>query len=45
MTAQPHSPAAPAVTHPLNVIVATDCGRTTTKAILLEKVGEEYRQS
>ena len=45
MTAQPHSPAAPAVTHPSNVIVATDCGSTTTKAILIEKVGEEYRQT
>ena len=45
MTAQPPSPAAPAVTHPLNVIVATDCGSTTTKAILIEKVGEEYRQT
>ena len=45
MTEQPHSPAAPAVTHPLNVIVATDCGSTTTKAILIEKVGEEYRQT
>ena len=31
--------------HPLNVIVATDCGSTTTKAILIEKVGEEYRQT
>jgi uncharacterized protein (TIGR01319 family) len=30
---------------PLNVIVATDCGSTTTKAILIEKVGEEYRQT
>jgi uncharacterized protein (TIGR01319 family) len=29
----------------LNVIVATDCGSTTTKAILIEKVGEEYRQT
>ena len=29
--------------HPLNVIVATDCGSTTTKAILIEKVGDEYR--
>src|SRR5215813_7689349 len=35
----------PAITHPLNVIVATDCGSTTTKAILIEKVGEEYRQT
>ncbi|MBP6199479.1 MAG: methylaspartate mutase [Nitrospira sp. UW-LDO-02] len=33
------------MTHPLNVIVATDCGSTTTKAILIEKVGEEYRQT
>ncbi|MCS6264093.1 MAG: glutamate mutase L [Nitrospira sp.] len=45
MTEQPPSPAASAVTHPLNVIVATDCGSTTTKAILIEKVGEEYRQT
>jgi len=29
----------------LNVIVATDCGSTTTKAILIEKIGEEYRQT
>jgi len=27
----------------INVIVATDCGSTTTKAILIEKRGEEYR--
>src|SRR5688572_31592848 len=30
---------------PLNVIVATDCGSTTTKAILIEKIGDEYRQT
>src|SRR5207249_9940994 len=30
---------------PLRTIVATDCGSTTTKAILIEKVGEEYRQT
>ncbi len=30
---------------PLNVIVATDCGSTTTKAVLIEKVGDEYRQT
>src|SRR5437867_13086453 len=35
----------PVLTHPLNVIVATDCGSTTTKAILIEKVGDEYRQT
>jgi uncharacterized protein (TIGR01319 family) len=27
----------------LRVILATDCGSTTTKAILIEKIGEEYR--
>jgi uncharacterized protein (TIGR01319 family) len=27
----------------INVIVATDCGSTTTKAILIEKRGDEYR--
>jgi len=30
---------------PLRVIVATDCGSTTTKAILIEKIGETYRQT
>ena len=30
---------------PLNVIVATDCGSTTTKAILIEKVGENLYRS
>ena len=29
----------------LNVVIATDCGSTTTKAILIEKKGEEYRQT
>ena len=29
----------------INVIIATDCGSTTTKAILIEKVGDEYRQT
>ena len=33
------------IDRPLNVIVATDCGSTTTKAILIEKVGDEYRQT
>ena len=27
----------------INTILATDCGSTTTKAILIEKRGEEYR--
>lgn len=29
----------------LKVIIATDCGSTTTKAILIEKIGNEYRQT
>ncbi|MBX3443251.1 MAG: glutamate mutase L [Planctomyces sp.] len=29
----------------LNVILATDCGSTTTKAILIEKVNGHYRQT
>lgn len=29
----------------MTAILATDCGSTTTKAILIEKVGEEYRQT
>jgi uncharacterized protein (TIGR01319 family) len=33
------------VESPLSVIIATDCGSTTTKAILIEMVGEEYRQT
>jgi uncharacterized protein (TIGR01319 family) len=30
---------------PLSVIIATDCGSTTTKAILIEKQGDVYRQT
>ncbi len=29
----------------LNIILATDCGSTTTKAILIEKKGDVYRQT
>ena len=29
----------------LSVILATDCGSTTTKAILIQKLGDEYRQT
>ncbi|HEY3245919.1 MAG TPA: glutamate mutase L [Phycisphaerae bacterium] len=29
----------------INVILATDCGSTTTKAILIQKVGDQYRQT
>lgn len=43
MTSSASSP--PKIDRPLNVIVATDCGSTTTKAILIEKVGDEYRQT
>ena len=43
MTVSSSSP--PKIDRPLNVIVATDCGSTTTKAILIEKVGDEYRQT
>ena len=28
-----------------NIILATDCGSTTTKAILIEKMGDEFRQT
>ncbi|MCG3181278.1 MAG: hypothetical protein BIFFINMI_03657 [Phycisphaerae bacterium] len=34
-----------AIPDQLRVIIATDCGSTTTKAILIEKVGDEYRQT
>jgi uncharacterized protein (TIGR01319 family) len=30
---------------PLSVIIATDCGSTTTKAILIEKKGDTFRQT
>ncbi len=43
MTSSTSTP--PPIDRPLNVIVATDCGSTTTKAILIEKVGDEYRQT
>ena len=29
----------------INVILATDCGSTTTKAILIEKKDGEFRQT
>ena len=45
MTLAPTSSETPKHEGPLNVIVATDCGSTTTKAILIEKVGNEYRQT
>ena len=32
-------------TDAINVILATDCGSTTTKAIMIEKVDGVYRQT
>jgi uncharacterized protein (TIGR01319 family) len=32
-------------TQPLKVVIATDCGSTTTKAILIERQGDVYRQT
>ncbi|HCS51377.1 MAG TPA: hypothetical protein DIW81_07250, partial [Planctomycetaceae bacterium] len=29
----------------INVILATDCGSTTTKAIMIEKIDGHYRQT
>ncbi|NGZ99073.1 MAG: methylaspartate mutase [Nitrospira sp. WS110] len=43
MTASVSTP--PKIDRPINVIVATDCGSTTTKAILIEKLGDTYRQT
>ena len=45
MTLEPRSSEIRKNQQPLNIIVATDCGSTTTKAILIEKVGDEYRQT
>ena len=45
MTPAPASSTSQQGDHPLSVIIATDCGSTTTKAILIEKVGNEYRQT
>ena len=39
------APEPPTATPPLSVILATDCGSTTTKAILMEKKGDVYRQT
>ena len=32
-------------TQNIEVILATDCGSTTTKAILIEKINGKYRQT
>ncbi|MBT6147001.1 MAG: hypothetical protein HOH74_16320, partial [Gemmatimonadetes bacterium] len=29
----------------IDVVIATDCGSTTTKAILIERQGDVYRQT
>ncbi len=39
------SPTTQAADLPLSLIIATDCGSTTTKAILIEKKGDTYRQT
>src|SRR5438552_13199137 len=36
---------APNTEHRMRTILATDCGSTTTKAILIEKLGDTYRQT
>jgi uncharacterized protein (TIGR01319 family) len=41
----PSRDAAPINPDQIRWILATDCGSTTTKAILIEKVGNEYRQT
>jgi uncharacterized protein (TIGR01319 family) len=45
MTGSAPAPDKAAPGPPLSVIIATDCGSTTTKAILIEKKGEGYRQT
>ena len=45
MSASTHASEKPTFDHPLNVIVATDCGSTTTKAILIQLVDGVYRQT
>jgi uncharacterized protein (TIGR01319 family) len=45
MTAPVQSLEKPTIDCPIHVIVATDCGSTTTKAILIEKIGADYRQT
>lgn len=39
----PEEKAAFTLDREINSVLATDCGSTTTKAILIEKVGDEYR--
>ena len=45
MTIEPETSNDRPLPQPLRTIVATDCGSTTTKAILIEKVGDTYRQT
>ncbi len=45
MTGSAPVPDKPVAGPPLSVIIATDCGSTTTKAILIEKKGDGYRQT
>jgi len=45
MSAGAQTPHKKAADLPLSVIIATDCGSTTTKAILIEKQGDTFRQT
>jgi activator of 2-hydroxyglutaryl-CoA dehydratase len=45
MSAAAQTPQKKAADLPLSVIIATDCGSTTTKAILIEKQGDTFRQT
>jgi uncharacterized protein (TIGR01319 family) len=45
MSAAAQAPRKQSADRPLSVIIATDCGSTTTKAILIEKQGDTFRQT
>jgi uncharacterized protein (TIGR01319 family) len=45
MSAATQAPQKKTADLPLSVIIATDCGSTTTKAILIEKQGDTFRQT
>jgi uncharacterized protein (TIGR01319 family) len=45
MTVEGSSEVAPGRDRPIRSVLATDCGSTTTKAILIERVGDTWRQT
>lgn len=45
MSADVQAPHGKTADLPLSVIIATDCGSTTTKAVLIEKQGDTFRQT